>query len=428
VFGGFAIWNFFWHDRAPVDAPMTETIADDEKYYFSEIVASTIRGELFHRDQALKEHPAKETADAGRSSDNPYRRDVHTKSHGCVNARFEVKGDVPAQFRYGVFSAPGKPKGPNAIIRFSSGMPDIKPDKTAWSWLLRRPRDVRGMALKIFNEKGAKLLHDLDPDDKTQDFIATTSPVFFIRTVEQYSQFSLAFGRADLGPSGFMKAYFFPHWWDPRGWHLHQFSLLLQSLRPAPDSLVRETYYSGSAYRLGPTNYVKFRLRPCEPLNHAQEVQDNADYLRQELNKQVEADHGHVCFNFEVQPQVIGKNMPVEDATVEWNEKDSPFQPIATVTIDKQQKPAENDEHCENLEFNPWHTTEDFKPVGVMNRLRKVIYQEMADFRRTKNCETSCRNSGKGDEAAYQACMERCPLLRDPPEKPSATEASGSEK
>jgi catalase len=330
-------------------------------------------------------------------------------------AKFVVDDKVPRQFRYGVFSAPGTPQ---AIIRFSSGQPDIKPDKTAWSWL---PffGDVRGMAVKILDVEGSKLLDDHDPDDKTQDFIATNSPVFFIRTIDQYSQFSASFSRVDLGELRRYNAYFLPHWWYPPGWHLHQFSLIAKSLKRVPDSLVKETYYSGSAFRLGPTDYGKFRMRPCDanikPIPPGKDQKGaQFDYLRLELENQAKA--GNACFNFEVQPQVIGKNMPVEDTTVEWSEKDSPFQKIATITIDPQcNNTPEMNKRCENLEFNPWHSVEDFKPVGVMNRLRKVVYQQMADFRRKKNCEALCGSLCPG---SYKACIDQCPWLKDPvPEK-----------
>ncbi len=46
---------------------------------------------------------------------------------------------------------------------------------------------------------------------------------------------------------------------------------------------------------------------------------------------------------------------------------------------------------CESLEFNPWHALEDHRPVGVMNRLRKAVYQQMSTYRRTKNCAAENR-------------------------------------
>jgi hypothetical protein len=87
-----------------------------------------------------------------------------------------------------------------------------------------------------------------------------------------------------------------------------------------------------------------------------------------------------------VQPQVAGKNMPVEDATVEWSEKDSPFIPVARIEIDRQQfDTAERNRFCENLSYNPWHALPEHRPVGVMNRIRKVLYQAISRYRRCKN-------------------------------------------
>jgi hypothetical protein len=98
---------------------------------------------------------------------------------------------------------------------------------------------------------------------------------------------------------------------------------------------------------------------------------------------------GSACFDFLVQLQVPGKNMPVEDTTVEWSEKDSPFLPVARLDIPSQQFEANNDA-CENLAFNPWHSLPDHRPIGVMNRIRKAVYLEVSRYRRQSNGVPSC--------------------------------------
>jgi hypothetical protein len=40
---------------------------------------------------------------------------------------------------------------------------------------------------------------------------------------------------------------------------------------------------------------------------------------------------------------------------------------------------------CENLSFNPWHCLAEHKPLGVVNRVRKMIYQEMSAYRHQLN-------------------------------------------
>jgi hypothetical protein len=90
------------------------------------------------------------------------------------------------------------------------------------------------------------------------------------------------------------------------------------------------------------------------------------------------------CFDFMVQVQVPGKNMPVEDTTVEWSERDAAFVPVARIEI-KKQSFVENQETCENLSYNPWHSLPAHQPLGVMNRIRKPLYLEVARYRRRMN-------------------------------------------
>jgi hypothetical protein len=87
-----------------------------------------------------------------------------------------------------------------------------------------------------------------------------------------------------------------------------------------------------------------------------------------------------------VQPQLMGKHMPVEDATVEWSEKDSPFIPLARIEIKSQKfDTPEQQEFCENLSYNPWHARPEHRPLGVMNRIRRAVYQEVGRYRRCQN-------------------------------------------
>jgi hypothetical protein len=108
---------------------------------------------------------------------------------------------------------------------------------------------------------------------------------------------------------------------------------------------------------------------------------------------------------------------------VEWSEKDSPFTKVATLTVIKgDYNTPEWNERCENLEFNPWHALADHRPAGVMNRVRKALYQQMSGFRRGKNCQRFCQQRYS---SCYQKCLDNCPLLVDPaplnPQLPAGT-------
>ncbi len=350
-------------DMAPSGASMAEYTTPDEPYYTTQIIDSAIQLSLKSRAAQIAQ-PADYKDDPG-AKPTTYLRDVHSKSHGCVLAKFNV-GAVQDRFAQGVFA---QPHSFDAILRFSSGKPGVNSDSG---------RDARGLAIKLLDVSGPKLLSG-ETNDTAQDFILMNNPTFFIRTLPEYQAFSQA-----LGGAGIM-SYFMPSLWHPSAWHVRELYLAAQTEKPRPASLATIRYWSASAYALGPNQFVKYSVKPC-PLNKPLPPANkrDPDYLRLELANQ--AAKGGDCFDFMVQPQVMGKNMPLEDTTVNWSERDSPFSSVARIEIPAQQNnTAAMNERCENLEFNPWHSLAAHRPVGAMNRVREALYQAMADFRRSKN-------------------------------------------
>jgi Catalase len=400
------IW-LYNRDRAPSGAPMGEQMTDNESFVTAAIIRDAIDTSVQERTKlvaATANHvsppPSSDATAPGYRADT-FRRDAHPKGHGCVKATFKVD-KVQDQLAFGVFAHPGQY---DAVIRFSSGSPTLQPDSK---------KDARGMAIKLFNVPGKKLL-PLEEDDTTQDFILMNNPVFFIRTIEEYAQFNqmLAYGNAQD---------YFINFGNPLKWHLREFRLGLATQKPRPDSLVTTRWYSASAYALGPNNYVKYSVVPCAgnkpmPPDTRKAGDLSYDYLRLELANQ--AAKGEACFDFMVQPQVPGKNMPVEDTTVEWKESDSPFVKVASLNlkVDPDSNSVANNTACEAMSFNPWHSLVEHRPVGVMNRVRKALYQEMAAFRRGKNCPGFCEEkcAAKGcATGCVERCTAACPLLNEP--------------
>jgi len=93
-----------------------------------------------------------------------------------------------------------------------------------------------------------------------------------------------------------------------------------------------------------------------------------------------------VSFDFMVQLQTDPVKMPVEDATIVWDEKLSPFQKVATIRIPKQNPdlPAQL-ETSEHLSFTPWHSLPDHRPLGNTNRIRRTVYELISRLRHQKN-------------------------------------------
>jgi len=89
--------------------------------------------------------------------------------------------------------------------------------------------------------------------------------------------------------------------------------------------------------------------------------------------------------------------MSVEDSKGEWSEERAPFHKVATITIPQQKfsSPAQN-EFGDNLSFTPWHALPDHRPLGRVNRVRRVVYEELSKLRHELN--HAPRNEPSGEE------------------------------
>src|SRR5258708_25054682 len=75
-----------------------------------------------------------ETRVRAAAANAPARRDAHPKAHGCVEAEFRVRDDVPPALRVGLIA---RPRRYRAWIRFSNGSETPQDDSIG---------DGRGMA------------------------------------------------------------------------------------------------------------------------------------------------------------------------------------------------------------------------------------------------------------------------------------------
>ena len=295
--------------------------------------------------------------------DHLYKRDAHAKAHGCVTAILDVDEDLDPRSRHGVFAEPGRHY--ETWVRFSNGTQNDD----------RQP-DARGMAIKLMAVPGPKLLDPRDdPEQGTQDFIMVNYHTFFLRTVAEYEEF---FSYQERNrPS----AYFFAG--SPLSWKLHPFYHGARMLFQRVPSPLATRYYSMSAYRLGPHN-VKFSAQPCVMPEVAMPKPRTPHYLRDALVRDLRS--GGACFRFLVQFQDPTKNMPIEDPTIEWDERDSPYVPIATLTIPAQEFSSDvQNRFCERLSFSPWHALPAHRPVGALNRVRQAVYREVSRRRHARN-------------------------------------------
>ena len=134
-------------------------------------------------------------------------------------------------------------------------------------------------------------------------------------------------------------------------------------------------------YALGSSTVVKYSAIPCGGADTSGAHADDANYLSAAMKSGLTHD---ACFDFMIQRRT--PDMPVEDSTVTWSEDASPFVPVARLTIPTQTfDSAEQVNHCENLSFTPWHGTTNHRPLGSVNRTRKVVYEATSAARHRLN-------------------------------------------
>jgi Animal haem peroxidase/Catalase len=268
---------------------------------------------------------------------------------GVANATLRVLPDIPERFQIGHFQ-PGKEYA--VTIRFSNASGACRPDTM---------RDLRGAAIRIRIS-----------DQQSQDLFVANYPIAHVRNARQFVAFSKALAGSPvlriprlvlrLGP---FRA-------------LRTILNLLRATRRQVRSLALESYWSRGSILWGDAGPVRYLLRPVADAPAASKPRSpRADYLREEIAARLR--DGDIAFDFYLQPFVSAWATPVENFAAGWKEKVSRPIPVATLRIPQQDIDAAQGRAMERLvdqlSFNPWYTTDAFRPLGNMNRARKAAYR-----------------------------------------------------
>ncbi|ENV93173.1 hypothetical protein F937_02572 [Acinetobacter calcoaceticus ANC 3680] len=291
-------------------------------------------------------------------------RDAHPKAHGCVRAEFHVSKNIPAQFAKGVFIPD---QSYQAWIRFSNASNDASSADI--------DKDARGIAIKLLGVVGEKILES-EKQATTQDFIMINHPVFFTNDAKRYLSFI-----NDVNSHNMIRKLHIPF---ALGFKGTMNALGARNSQIANPLYAR--YWSMVPYQLGLGNdrkAVKYSVRACSATANNLPKKPSHDFLREALKNTLQ--QTDACMEFLIQPRTSNK-MLVEDSMTEWYEKAAPFYQVATIHIPKQNfDTPEQNKFCENLSFTPWHALPAHKPLGAVNRIRKVIYENISMIRHDMN-------------------------------------------
>jgi hypothetical protein len=295
----------------------------------------------------------------------PLGRGTHVKGI-CTRAQFEVfdvtvgrSPGLAARLARGMFAMPGVYP---AVARFANADPnsnsDFKPDVRSLSFSVDIPRD--GTAASGAN--GGR-----------QDFSmqnATTLPINDARAF-------LATMKVLTASNPIAGLWFLPFRDKLR---VARTLMLAQvQARQAIKPYQQLRYWSTVPFRHGPTDVVKYSATPF-PDNPARPLQrSNPNGLKDELIRHVEDDGRMSAFDFGLQFLDADRltywgrrhdaSFWIENASVAWNESESPFHTVARLTLlSKAQLPPVAGEATY---FDvTGHSTPDSMPLGSINRAR----------------------------------------------------------
>ena len=282
------------------------------------------------------------------------RRFNQAKTLGCFDARFTVMNDLDNALQQGIFK-PGASYP--AQLRFASATSDDDRDK-----------DFRGLSIKLRGVPGEPLWGQ----SGQQDILLNSYPALFAADPGDF----LDFINATLDDK--VWRYFI----NPT--HFYSLGVVLKG-REKIDDPFAISYWSTTPYRFGtdPSVAVKYSVRPCAPPAVEITVEKHRDFLADAMAEHLQ--QASVCLAFLVQFQTDPDSMPIENASVIWDEAVSPFTKLAEIRIDGADTSAATLANCEAMRFNPWQSLPAHQPLGSINRSRRAIYAEIGEFRQQQN-------------------------------------------
>jgi len=309
----------------------------------------------------------------GRFKPGGYERGGNTKTHGVVKATVTIREDIPAHCRIGIFA---NPRSYPAYVRYAGPGPNVPSDIQDVGFM--------SMAVKLMDVPGKKLM---DEEKFTQDIITTSGGPTFVTPNTRENAKLQYWSLVD------MTLYYFLNPFDS-----HLLDMFMQSLwNETQTNPLNKRYWSCTPYLLGEGQAVMYSFVPktkvVSRIHGLPFGKVPFNYLRQNMSKTLSEQD--VEFDLMIQLQTDPHLMPIEDSSVSWPERLSPFIPVATVHIPKQQFESEAlVEFTKRLKMNPWHCLPEHRPLGNLNRARFKLYFELSKFRQQMNQTTHLEPTG----------------------------------
>ncbi len=334
-----------------------ETVSGDEGRVIDGIIAS-----MTHESQIVAER------------DGGTVRASHAKSTGLVKGTLTVLPALPEPLRQGLFAAA---QSYAVLMRFAQGPGEVLSDSVSTH---------RGVGIKVLGVQGAKLPGH---DGATQDFVLATGPAFAqsnaetflaaIKGIEKNTGRPEALKQAVSSTARVLNAAL-----NAVGTDSSTFGFFGHAKR----NPLADTYFSQAALRYG-DHVAKLGLFPVSAdliaiIDQTIDTASDPDGFRRAVVEHLRS--REAAFEMRVQLCTDPDAMPVEDASVPWPEDQSPYLPVARITIPAQDaySPARQS-YFEALSFQPAHALAAHRPLGSLMRARLTTYQALSVHRHRQN-------------------------------------------
>jgi hypothetical protein len=336
-----------------------ETIPPDEDRTIEKIVASLSR---------VSEALAKRYQHAVRPS--------HGKSHGLLKGTLTVRGGLPEPLAQGLFAVP---RTFDLLARLSTEPGELLADT------IHTPR---GIALKVIGAPGPMLAQHAG--EITQDILLSSGRRFAVADLKGFLRVQHFLEEIAGLPEGVKQAGTALGFAANQALHLiGSESTLLNFFGHPHTHPLGESYFSQAPLRYG--RYVaKLGLFPA-----SEELQSLAGTTLEPspdhsvLKDAVVAHFAERGATYELRAQLrtSAGTMPIEDASVEWPEDQSPFVTVAEVDFPPQDaySHARQAFADDRLSFTPAHSLAAHRPLGSLMRGRLKAYGAIASIRAELN-------------------------------------------
>ena len=279
-------------------------------------------------------------------------RALHRKQLTAAHGTLEVLDGLPPYARHGLFATP---HDYDVWIRLSNGGLDRAADSVP---------DIRGFALRVFGVEGDSALGN--GPAKSQDFTLINQESFGFSSSDEFVSFVVA---ASQGNGALLKHVFkrYGLLGGPR-----RLGKMLKTVGKPFSGFATEPLFSAVPMANGPYA-VRVRLLPTSA-NGTAELGANTDWGRDFSARLARAP---LHWDLQLQFFTSEESTPIEDASVNWV---TPYTTVARLMLPKQDcaspEGAALAEQVEATVIDPWQALAEHRPLGDIQRARKVVYFE----------------------------------------------------